>query len=294
VCFTLWVTPILPPPGKVSNQPTTTERELLSIVETLKEFRNILLGHRIIIHTDHKNLTCKNFNTEWVMRWRLILEEYGPELLYIKGEHNIVADALSRLEMVKEPITDRLPREEAAELYAGDETELDFPKEYPLSYREIEYRQKRDAYIQRRLGETDTPYIEQSFPFGDETFKLITKDDKIVLPKELHTKAVKYYHYTLCHPGQDHTEETLRQHYTWKGMRHTVKAVCERCPTCQLNKPKNQKFGHLPAKVADEIPWDKLCIDLVGPYKIEGQFHKEEECTLHCLTMLLRPGNRMV
>ena len=42
---------------------TTTERELLSIVETFKEFRTILLGHKIIVHTDHKNLVCKHFNT---------------------------------------------------------------------------------------------------------------------------------------------------------------------------------------------------------------------------------------
>jgi RNase H-like domain found in reverse transcriptase len=69
---------------------TTTERELLSIVETLKESRNILLGQSIEIHTDHKNLTCKNLNTEQVMRWRLLLEEYGPELIYIKGENNIM------------------------------------------------------------------------------------------------------------------------------------------------------------------------------------------------------------
>jgi hypothetical protein len=47
---------------------TATEKELLSIVETLKEFRNILLGHNLIVHTDHKNLTFKNFNTERVMQ----------------------------------------------------------------------------------------------------------------------------------------------------------------------------------------------------------------------------------
>ena len=47
---------------------TTTERELLAIVETLKEFRNILLGQKIVIHTDHKNLTYANFNTDRVIR----------------------------------------------------------------------------------------------------------------------------------------------------------------------------------------------------------------------------------
>ena len=47
---------------------TTTERELLSIVETFKEFRNILLGQQIIVHTDHQNLIYNNLTSERVMR----------------------------------------------------------------------------------------------------------------------------------------------------------------------------------------------------------------------------------
>ena len=78
---------------------TTTEKEFLSVVASLKEFRNILLGHQIKVYTDHKNLTNTKFNTERVMCWRLIIKDFGPELKYIKGESNVVADALSRLEM---------------------------------------------------------------------------------------------------------------------------------------------------------------------------------------------------
>ena len=50
----------------------------------------------------HKNLTrdALGLTSDWVYRWRLILEEYGPEIVYIKGIHNTVADAISRLEYV--------------------------------------------------------------------------------------------------------------------------------------------------------------------------------------------------
>ena len=33
---------------------TTREQELLSIVEMLKKYHNILLGQKIVIHTDHQ------------------------------------------------------------------------------------------------------------------------------------------------------------------------------------------------------------------------------------------------
>jgi hypothetical protein len=41
------------------------------------------------------------------MRWRLYIEEsYLPELQYIKGTNNVVADALSQLEMNNTPMED--------------------------------------------------------------------------------------------------------------------------------------------------------------------------------------------
>ena len=46
------------------------------------------------IYNDVRNLMCRIFNTNIVLIWRLILEEYGLDIEYIKGEKNIVADAL--------------------------------------------------------------------------------------------------------------------------------------------------------------------------------------------------------
>ena len=63
----------------------------------MKEFRTILLGQRLKIYTDHKNITFKTFNTDGVLQWRHILKEYGPDIEYIPVEKNIATDALSLL-----------------------------------------------------------------------------------------------------------------------------------------------------------------------------------------------------
>ena len=60
----------------------------------------MLWGHEIVVYTDHINLMQRalGLTSDRVYRWRLIIEEYGPKIVYIKGEMNTVADAISRLD----------------------------------------------------------------------------------------------------------------------------------------------------------------------------------------------------
>ena len=147
---------------------TTTERELLSIVETLKEFRNILLGQQIIVHTDHENLTYVKFNSDRVMRWRLFIEEYSPYLRYVKGEINIVADALSRLELDSPPMEEaNFTDEIMSDLYCYNlskkQKEAELAEIYPLSYQEIDKGQSNDLDLLKLVTEKPKFYVFKKF-----------------------------------------------------------------------------------------------------------------------------------
>jgi hypothetical protein len=69
-------------------------------VETLKDFKGMLWGQDINIYTDHQNLTRDDLGltSDRVYHWRLLLEENTPEIIYIKGTHNTVVDAILQLE----------------------------------------------------------------------------------------------------------------------------------------------------------------------------------------------------
>ncbi len=79
---------------------SVTKIELLAIVETLKEFKGMLCGQNIKVITDQANLMrdALGLTMDRVYQWRLLLEENGPKIVYIKGIHNTMADAVLRLE----------------------------------------------------------------------------------------------------------------------------------------------------------------------------------------------------
>jgi hypothetical protein len=79
---------------------SVTKIELLATVEILKGFKGMLWGQSIKVYPDHANLIrdALGMTLDRVYQWRLLLKEYRPKIVYIKGIHNTVSDTNSRLE----------------------------------------------------------------------------------------------------------------------------------------------------------------------------------------------------
>ena len=71
----------------------TIDKELLCVVATLREFRSMLFGADLHIHTDHRNLLNVGDSSERRLRWISYVDEYGygPTLHYVEGPLNVIA-----------------------------------------------------------------------------------------------------------------------------------------------------------------------------------------------------------
>ncbi len=99
----------------------------------------------------------------------------------------------------------------------------------------------------------------------------VCKDGCLIIPKPLQVRAVKWYHHYLQHPGHTCLKETMNAMMSWKGMHTTSRSITRSCRTCQINKRRTLKNGHLPPKTVITNPWECLCVNLIGPYTLKGK-----------------------
>ena len=253
---------------------TVGEREMLSVVETLKEYRTILLGREITVFTDHKNLTLAKTvsQSQRVRRWHCVIDEFAPVFKYIQGTKNLVADALSRLDADFTIHVEEINYIDYFNSEADDEEII-----FPLSTQLIAEHQEKDASINKLRSH---PEMVTRTVHG--TSVLLLKD-KIFIPKALRKNVLKWYHEMLRHPGIDRTERTIRQHLVWPGLHDDVVRHVSSCIQCQKCKKTRRKYGHLPPKTFQSNPWDYVCVDQIGPYTVHNKDGKD--VTLNAMTM---------
>jgi hypothetical protein len=113
------------------------------------------------------------FTTERVMRWRSILEGYGPELIYLPGDKNIVPDAISCLGF--NPIDQH---SQYADCFGVSKDDLPIDI-YPVKHSTFLRAKKQDNHLHRMLQMVQF----KTFRGGEMDQTLICYKDKIVFAK---------------------------------------------------------------------------------------------------------------
>ena len=121
------------------------------------------------------------------MRWRLILEEFGPEIIYLPGKSNVVADALSRLNSssVEQEQTETFSNQAVRNAELFGQTKHDIAADcYPLKYSTLQRAQQHDKQLKKMMSSSDH-YCFHTFCGVGTSRTLICYKEKIVIPLSL-------------------------------------------------------------------------------------------------------------
>ncbi|GKA46688.1 putative reverse transcriptase domain-containing protein, partial [Tanacetum coccineum] len=182
---------------------TTHDLELGAVVFTLKIWRHYLYGTKS-------------------RRWIELFSDYDCEIRYHPGKANVVADALSRKEIVnpkrvramnmtlQSSIKDRIL---AAQKEAVDES----------------------AGLQKGLDEIIEQRSDGTLYYLDRIWVPLKGDVRTLIIDEAHKS--KYF----VHPGADKMYYDLRDRYWWPGMKKDVVMYVSKCLTCLKVKAEHQR-----------------------------------------------------
>jgi len=246
------------------------EKELLVIICALKKWRADLLGSPISIFTDHR--TLENFDTQRDLSrrqacWQEFMAQFEMKIYYVKGEDNMVVDALSRLPVV-DVMEDVQPCYElwlqgsvnATMTISADETFLNDVKKGYLE----------DNFVKKIATGTNVPGMH-------EENGLWYVGDRLIIPRTASCREdlFRLAHDSMGHFGTDKAYANLRESYYWPNMRRDLEnAYVPGCVDCQRNKSQTSKpQGPLhPLRVPDERG-SSVAMDFVGPLPEDEGFN---------------------
>ncbi len=70
---------------------------------------------------------------------------------------------------------------------------------------------------------TKTPKEDVHFQLIEDT-KVLSKNDKLIIPASLWHRAVSWYYHYLQHPDHSHLKKSMRFMMYWKGMLNTIQS----------------------------------------------------------------------
>src|SRR5213078_3120564 len=228
------------------------DKEMCAIMHALERWRPFLLGQHFKVYTDHRSLV--HFNTQSnlnqrQLRWQEKAADYDMEILYKPGKENVVADALSRVQVnLLCPLPIRSLRQQVIHGY----------KTSPLRnlIKEVE---SREEPMNRYTIDNGLLYyrVDEFSPW------------RLCLPDIPYRKTVIHNNHDLAiagHFGYIKTYAKIARAYYWPNMGKDIRKHVQECDACQRTKSANHPpIGKLQPLPIPNRAWESIAMDFLGP-----------------------------
>ena len=259
---------------KAERNYSTTEREALAVVASLKEFYPYVYGFPCKLITDHNPLTSlkgiKDVGGR-LTRWLLFLQQFKLDFQYKPGRLHTNADTLSRI-----PSRDNTVAA-IEELISEDtlHTFLKAQEEDPALGKVIEALKNGTA-----VPSSTVPGLKKTFLQDGllcRKFRASCSDSvctQLVVPKG-HVKIIlEKMHNESGHLGVQRTTEKVKERFYWPGYEMDIQNWVQECQQCQKrNPPQPHPLAPL-GSIKCTYPFDVISWDIMGPLPLSTKGHK--------------------
>jgi transposase InsO family protein len=251
----------------------TTHLECLAVVWAIGHFRQYLWGRFFKVIVDHHALCFLHRNTEvggQLARWSIKLQDYDFKIFHKSGRLHGAPDCLSRypLEATDPPVTsDILDRDD--HIFALDVTNIASLQQADAGLSELIAAVKDPDKASSKLSRQSRSYLlvddvlyKKNFAFKGETKVLVIPDSlKYEILFSLHDDPL-----SGGHLGYAKTFGKVKERFFWQGMAKETENYVKSCPDCQARKRPTQKPPGLLQPIPVGKPFDRVGIDLLGPF----------------------------
>jgi hypothetical protein len=219
------------------------DKELYALVRALETWQHYLWPKEFVIHSDHEALKYLKGQAKLNRRhakWVEFIETFPYVVKYKKGKENIVADALSRKNVLLNQLDVKVPGlESIKELY---------PTDHEFS----------EPFANCTTGKGWEKYhIHDGFLFRANKLCVPHCSVRLLLLQETHAGGL------MGHFGWRKTYEMLADHFYWPKMRRDVQRLVQRCITCHKAKSKLNPHGLYTPLPVPSTPWEDISMDFV-------------------------------